>query len=1068
MTLRESSIRATAFAQHDPEDGIGRKGGAIDSTSQDVCKSRYEAATARLAGTEELLFILLVRIGGRTFVVGAPPLDTLLDENASRGPRGNVAWGGMGMPVCSRGKIVLLGLAALCALAGSASAGLPTTDPEQPFFSRGDADCSSRISVVDLIATVAGFGSASECANEDCDRDGVLTDHDLICVAGCLFGECPLAPGAPEVSQVLPDSTGAIAPFSAVRILGDFGQEGPVVRVTIGGVEAEIVDETDDGELVVIVPDLPPGPADLVVYNGEIAGRRAPVTVAQAVPIGEPDTFESTLDLIEDALDRFAALPLEEEYSEDDATLLRDEIASALAELASLRDDLDADPSFDAEARARLDAAFDSSGVPELLRASIAEIDAIATTGSGAGPATRAVRAAANLGRTIKIVRGVAVVGGASLSGPALIALVLGITGGVLVTAAQSATPLLVGLRFLDANFDSRAFPTQGGYAQFKVRRTVSDQVALVIRMRGYDAAVVAEGSSGGDFQIQLPREGGSFCGKVEFFAFDMISRLRSQTIRTNVQPQLTGVSPTTVKPGSGISFTGHALRCSGSSTFAIFAGPTPDQADFCTNCVSHDVLTPNVEPGNYTTSVAVDGLRSREQLPLTIETAITGVEVTCSSATIGIPPGSLSSEWPISGTCTATPLPRDIVLPPGTTYVWRSSDSATATVTAVEGNRGSATVEGSIPGTTNIAADVVAGSRVLASSNAFALTVVDEVFPSAMLTTSSPLTVAPGGQILLRVTAIDNFIVSSINLRAIGEAAVEFDQGFPCFQLEATCSADFTVNVKQDGFTQRQIVVVAEVSDGSGNHSNSFPLTFTVGDDDTRCPQVTISNPIDRSTVSAGATVAVHAIAVDNGANDTGVKRFVYSATGDALVAPVAQELPLPQPLPQSSLDFSFQVKDAAALAGVTNRTVAILVRAVDAADNACEQSISVAVVGSGDVQVTLVWSDTNDLDLAVTDPTGFTISYINRTSPSGGMLDVDANPGCGSATTTPTENVFWPAGAAPAGQYSVRVSYFAGCTEPTVSSTYTVTITVDGTQLIPITRSIGSGSHDVTTFTR
>jgi len=303
---------------------------------------------------------------------------------------------------------------------------------------------------------------------------------------------------------------------------------------------------------------------------------------------------------------------------------------------------------------------------------------------------------------------------------------------------------------------------------------------------------------------------------------------------------------------------------------------------------------------------------------------------------------------------------------------------------------------------------------------------------------------------------------------RATGEAAVESDQRFPCFQIEETCSADFTVNVKEDGFTQRQITVIAEVSDGSGNVAYSLPLTFTVGEEDTRCPQITITNPVDRSTASAGATVAVHAIATDNGANDTGVKRFVYSATGDALVAPVSQELPLPQPLPQSSLDFSFQVKDAAALAGVTNRTVAILVRAVDAADNACEQSVSVAVVGSGDVQVTLVWSDTNDLDLAVTDPTGFTISYINRSSPSGGMLDVDANPGCGSATTTPTENVFWPAGAAPAGAYSVRVSYFAGCTTPTVSSTYTVTITVDGTQLTPITRTIGSGSQEVTTFTR
>lgn len=84
---------------------------------------------------------------------------------------------------------------------------------------------------------------------------------------------------------------------------------------------------------------------------------------------------------------------------------------------------------------------------------------------------------------------------------------------------------------------------------------------------------------------------------------------------------------------------------------------------------------------------------------------------------------------------------------------------------------------------------------------------------------------------------------------------------------------------------------------------------------------------------------------------------------------------------------------------------------------------------LGTGEVQVTLRWSSTADLDLAVTDPTGATIDYSARTSPSGGSLDVDSNGGCSSPTTSPVENVFWPTGAAPTGVYTATVTYYGAC---------------------------------------
>lgn len=84
---------------------------------------------------------------------------------------------------------------------------------------------------------------------------------------------------------------------------------------------------------------------------------------------------------------------------------------------------------------------------------------------------------------------------------------------------------------------------------------------------------------------------------------------------------------------------------------------------------------------------------------------------------------------------------------------------------------------------------------------------------------------------------------------------------------------------------------------------------------------------------------------------------------------------------------------------------------------------------LGTGDVQITLRWWSTVDLDLAVTDPAGETVSFSYRTSTSGGRLDRDANYPCDTATSGPVENVFWPPGGAPAGAYRVTVTYQSSC---------------------------------------
>ncbi len=104
--------------------------------------------------------------------------------------------------------------------------------------------------------------------------------------------------------------------------------------------------------------------------------------------------------------------------------------------------------------------------------------------------------------------------------------------------------------------------------------------------------------------------------------------------------------------------------------------------------------------------------------------------------------------------------------------------------------------------------------------------------------------------------------------------------------------------------------------------------------------------------------------------------------------------------------------------------------------------------VLGTGDVQATLTWSGVCDLDLHVIDPSGTEIEYSNPRSPTGGQLDVDDQ---GEGGGTHVENVFWPTGGAPRGQYTVYVQNYAS--NGAGSCAYTLVVSSDG-------RRVGGGS--------
>jgi len=112
----------------------------------------------------------------------------------------------------------------------------------------------------------------------------------------------------------------------------------------------------------------------------------------------------------------------------------------------------------------------------------------------------------------------------------------------------------------------------------------------------------------------------------------------------------------------------------------------------------------------------------------------------------------------------------------------------------------------------------------------------------------------------------------------------------------------------------------------------------------------------------------------------------------------------------------------------------------------------------GTGEVQVNLSWDTLVDLDLHVVQPDGEEVYWDHTKAASGGTLDVDSNTAC-QIDARNNENIYWPTGKAPRGDYKVRVDYWSNCGQPLVN--WVVRVVVKGQATVYAGNLTGIGDH-------
>lgn len=191
-----------------------------------------------------------------------------------------------------------------------------------------------------------------------------------------------------------------------------------------------------------------------------------------------------------------------------------------------------------------------------------------------------------------------------------------------------------------------------------------------------------------------------------------------------------------------------------------------------------------------------------------------------------------------------------------------------------------------------------------------------------------------------------------------------------------------------------------------------SPPQTFIVGGG-----AGPLTAPILHTPSVAGNTVTLAWTPGSGNASGYDIEATVQ-ATGQVLNLPVGNQTSLSVPnVPAGNFIVRIRARNAF---GVSDFSTSVIV-------------VVGVVLGQGDMQVTLTWNSTADIDLHVIEPNGTHVYYVSRNGVTA-RLDVDDTNGYGP------ENIFVSAGSALPGTYQIYLVHYGN----SVPTTSTVAVTL------------------------
>lgn len=829
-------------------------------------------------------------------------------------------------------------------------AGTPDSFGAENLFPRGDADCSISISAADIVAAIRGRDQAGDCRN-DCDRNGAAGESDDIgCTVGCQFGDCRVPPHAPQIDDIQPYSRAEAVPFSVIRITGtNFGSGDHPTRVTIGGADAGVPFVEAEDSMLVMVPPVPPGEADVVVSYGDLAGRRFPISVSDmgsmntTATLNTTATFEQLNQRMFEALMEMAELELGPEFGETAEIVLDQVTGAAESTQAFVEEFLSAD--FSSGLRQAFDTAAAESGLIIELENFTAEVHAIGSLGRPVdlvlvrGPAMQLAGAAHMMAELMRqVVSSFAPPPPPPLLGPAAVVFAQAAVLTLVVEAMYALlirTPILpLALEYFDVNGAPSDVPIAGGIIRIPLRLIdlVPAQLFARIIWNGppLQAEPIRTSASPPFIEIRLPERIG-LCDDMQLQLVARPAELPSRPRSLDLYPQLLDVITSNVRLGRTVELevTG-ALGCrsgvlwpfglegedpfftGNSGLYPIPLDPPPPAPSLGRTTV------PNLPqgPGSVFVELRDRGLRSNA-LPITFDSEVTAMTITC--------PGSPIELGELIG-CTATPTPENRMFPIGSEISFTSSDPGVAAPEFVIGPAVQS-METFGVGTAEISAILRSRGLILAvSSKNAAIEVVDTRGPAIELTPEDgqTLEVDPGDRIHLTATASDLSGVTDIQLVA-SPSPVESIQTSGSCSSGIQCIKQVEVVLRDEGLTTLDVTIQARAIDGIGNESVSPPLSFSIRDDS--APAITVSAS-QADQVTPGTTIVFTVEATD----DIHVDRLELAIDGDAATA---TETSFSCPTGSAAMPCSTTFQVTVADAGFSSRDFVVRFTAVDLNEN-------------------------------------------------------------------------------------------------------------------------------------